>query len=147
MATFVIFDDFMLNLGEKLIDLNGDTLKWALTNSAPVADTGDALADITQIANGNGYTTGGTALTGVTWAETSAGSGVWRLSAADTVFTAAGGSIGPFRYAVLYDDTPTTPIVDPLIGYLDYGSAITVPDGGTFTIDIGASGILTATVP
>lgn len=146
MATFTFFDDFGLNLGEKLIDLNGDTFKWALTNTAPTAATDDALADITQISAANGYPSGGTALTSVTWAETSGGSGVWKFSAADTVFTASGGSIGPFRYAVLYDDTTTSP-ADALVGYLDYGSAVTITDGNTFTIDVGANGIFTLTVP
>lgn len=136
MATVVIFDDFILQLGEKTHDLSSDTFKLALTNSAPTADTGDELADITQIANGNGYTTGGTALSSVVWEETGAGTGIWRFVSADVVFTASGGSIGPFRYGVLYNDTSTG---DKLIGYIDYGTNVTVTDGNTFTFDVNAA--------
>ena len=61
----------------------------------------------------------------------------------DVVFTAAGGSIGPFRYAVVYNDTPTSP-ADPLIAWFDYGSSITLLTGETFTADFDASaGLLT----
>ncbi len=56
----------------------------------------------------------------------------------DIVFTASGGAIGPFRYAILYNDTPTSP-ADPLIGYWDYGSSITLADTETFTVDFGAT--------
>jgi hypothetical protein len=140
MATFVFFDEFKPQLANEEHDLGSDTFKVVLTNTAPTVATDDALADITQIANGNGYTTGGATLTSVTWAETSGGSGVWQFTSADVVWTASGGSIGPFRYVVLYNDTPTTPTVDPLVGYLDYGSSITVTTGNTFTVDVGASG-------
>lgn len=56
----------------------------------------------------------------------------------DLVFTASGGTIGPFRYADLYNDTPTSP-ADPLIQFLDYGSNVTLADTETFTIDHAAS--------
>ena len=102
------------------------------------------MGDITQIANGNGYTTGGQALDSITWAETSAGSGVWRLNSADEVFTASGGSIATFRYIVMYNNTAA---LDQLICYLDYGSAVDVTVGNTFTIDLGANGWFELTIP
>jgi hypothetical protein len=137
MATFVFFDAFKDRLGQGDHELDANSFRIVLTNSAPNVDTWDELADVTQISNGNGYTTGGNTLSSVTWSETSAGSGVWRFSSADSVWTAAGGSIGPFRYVVLYNDTATN---DPLVGYLDYGSSITVTDTNTFTVDVGANG-------
>ena len=60
------------------------------------------------------------------------------VTGVDVVFTASGGSIGPFRYVVLYNDTPTSPL-DPLIAYWDYASSITLLTGETFTVDFGAS--------
>lgn len=138
MAAFVKFNKFVENLGRKVFNLNTDTLKVALTNTAPTAATNNQLSDITQVANGNGYTTGGTAVGSTAYSQTS---GVGTLSGNDVVFTAAGGTVGPFRYAVLYDDTATN---DELIGYWDYGSSITLNDTETFTVDFGAS-ILTIT--
>lgn len=136
MAAFTKFHAFVQSLGRKFIDLNGDTLKVALTNTAPTAATDDELADITQVANGNGYTTGGTAVGSNAYSQTS---GTGKLTGNDVVFTASG-SMGPFRYAVLYSDTSTN---DKLIGYWDYGSSITLASGETFTVDFDATnGIL-----
>src|SRR4051812_23398444 len=101
MATFNKINSFVENVAEKVHNLGSDTIKVVLSNSAPVA-TNTVLANITQIANGNGYTTGGTAATISTSAQTS---GTYKLVLADVVFTASGGSIGPFQYVVLYNDT------------------------------------------
>lgn len=136
MATFVFFDEFKGNLGLSLINLNTNTFKVALTNTAPTVATDDELADITQITAANGYSAGGATVTSSAWAETGAGTGVWRFTSANVAFTASGGSIGPFRYAVLYSDTSTN---DKLVGYLDYGSNLTLPDGGVFTITAGSA--------
>lgn len=139
MATFAKFNSFVENLAEKVHNLGADTLKVMLTNTAPVA-TNTVLLDLTGISAGNGYTAGGTAATISASAQTS---GTYKLTLADVVYTASGGSIGPFRYAVLYNDTPTSP-ADPLIGYWDYGSSVTLAAGETFTVDFSAaSGVLT----
>lgn len=132
MASFVKFNCFVEDLAEKVHNLGSDTLKIALTNTAPTAATDTVLANITQISNGNGYTTGGTAATISSSAQTS---GTYKLVLADVTFTASG-SMGPFRYAVLYNDTSTS---DSLIGYYDYGSSITLASGETFTIDFDPS--------
>ena len=131
MASFTKFNSFVEALAEKTHNLGADTLKVVLTNSAPVA-ANTVLADITQIANGNGYTTGGTAATISSSAQTS---GTYKLVLADVTFTASG-SMGPFRYAVLYNDTATS---DELIGWWDYGSSITLAASETFTVDFDAT--------
>ena len=71
-------------------------------------------------------------------------SGTFKLVLADpATITASGGSIGPFRYAALYNDTPTSPAV-PLIGFWDYGSAVTLTAGQDFLVDFDATnGVLT----
>lgn len=135
MAAFNKFQAFVEHIAEKVHNLGADTLKVMLTNTAPVA-TNSVLLDLTEIAAGNGYTAGGTAATISSSAQTT---GTYKLVLADVVFTAAGGSIGPFRYAVLYNDTPTSP-ADPLIGWWDYGSALTLADTETFTVDFDATG-------
>lgn len=137
MATFNKFNSFVEALAEKAHNLGSDTLKIALTNTAPVA-TNTVLANITQISAGFGYTTGGTAAGITSSAQTT---GTYKLVLADVVFTAAGGSVGPFRYAVLYNDTAAS---DELIGYYDYGSELTLGAGDTFTVDFdGTTGALT----
>lgn len=138
MATYVKYQVFVEDVAEKVHNLGSDTLKVALTNTAPNVSTHAGLADITEIAAGNGYTAGGTQTTQSSSAQTS---GTYKLVLADIVFTASGGSIATFRYAVLYNDTSTG---DRLIAYWDYGSSITVLVGETFTWDADATtGVLT----
>jgi hypothetical protein len=132
MASFVKFNTFVEALAEKIHNLGADSLKVVLTNTAPTAATDDQLADITQIANGNGYTTGGSAASTSSSAQSS---GTYKLVLGDVVFTATG-SLGPFRYAVLYNDTAAG---DELIGSWDYGSSITLVSGDTFTVDFDAT--------
>lgn len=140
MASYVKFHQFSEDIGRGVHNLNANTLKVALSNTAPTASTNEVFADITEISAGNGYTAGGTAAGSNAYSHTS---GTGKLTANDVVFTASGGSIGPFRYVILYNDTPTSP-ADPLIAYYDYGSSITLASGETFTVDFDSgSGILT----
>lgn len=143
MATFTFFDEFAENMSGS-INLNSDTFKLALTNTAPTADTDDELGDITQISAGNGYSAGGTALANVTWAETGAGTGIWKFSSDDVTFTASGGDIATHRYAVLYSDTSTN---DKLVGYVDRGASAVVTNGNSRTWDVGANGWFQLTIP
>jgi hypothetical protein len=139
MATFNKFNAFVEHLAEGVHNLQSHTLKVMLTNTAPVA-TNSVRADLTEIAAGNGYTAGGTAASVTSSAQTS---GTYKLVLGDVVITASGGSIGPFRYAVLYNDTPTSP-ADPLIGWWDYGSALTLANGESITWDADpTNGVLT----
>ncbi len=135
MASFNKYQNFVEDLGNQVHDLvgTGHTLKVALTNTTPNAATHAVLADITEISAGNGYPAGGTD----TQNDGTESGGTLTVTGVDVVFTASG-SVGPFRYVVLYNDTPTSP-ADPLIGYWDYGSSITLASGETFTVDFGAS--------
>ena len=141
MASFNKFNSFTEHVAEKVHNLGGDTLKWLLTNSAPVA-TNTVKANLTEISAGNGYTAGGPT---PTISSSAQASGVYKLVLADVTITASGGSIGPFRYVVLYNDTPTSP-ADPLIGWYDYAAALTLADGESFLIDADpTAGVLTIT--
>lgn len=135
MASFNKFNQFVEDLAKKVHHLNtsgagGDTLRILLTNSAPVA-TNTVKANLTEITPGNGYAANGPAAVVASSGQTA---GVYKLVLDDLTITASGGSIGPFRYFVLYNDTPTSP-ADPLIGFWDYGSALTLADGESVTID------------
>ena len=139
MALYQKFDQFVEDLAKKVHNLNSDTLKVMLTNTAPSA-ANTVLANITEITPGNGYSAGGSAATFVSGAQSS---GTYKLVLNDVTFTASGGSIGPFRYAVLYNDTPTSP-ADPLIAWWDYGTSLTLTNGNSFTVNLDqSSGVFT----
>ena len=131
MATMTLFNAFKENALE-VMNLGTDQLVVALTNTAPVA-TNSVLADITQIAYTNlssrNLTTSASAQT----------AGTYTLTLTDLVLTASG-AVGPFRYVVIYDETPTSP-ADPLIGFIDYGSSISLANAETFTIDFTGAAI------
>jgi hypothetical protein len=114
----------------------GHTYKIALTNTAPNAATHAVRADITELATGGGYTQNAAGLD--IQNDASESGGTMTVTAVDVVVTAAGGTIGPFRYVAIFNDTATSP-ADALVGYVDYGSSITLNDTETFTTDFGAS--------
>jgi hypothetical protein len=132
MASFVKFQQFVEDLGLGVHNLNTGTLMVYLTNNTPDVAADAVKADLAGITEQNGYAA---ADTQNAYTETG---GTGTVTGTDIVWTASGGTVGPFRYAVLYNDTPTSP-ADPLIGYWDYGSAITLQIGETFTVDFGAS--------
>lgn len=123
-------------LAEKAHNLGSDQLVVALTDAAHAPSTATTkLSDLTQVS----YTYCSTRnITTSTSAQTS---GTYKLVLTDLVLTASGGSVGPFRYVVLYNDTASN---DEVIGYYDYGSEITLAAGETLTINFDDSnGVLT----
>jgi len=125
MATFTKFNSFVEALAEKVHNLGSDTLKVALTNSAPSASN-TVLADITEISYTN---LSARTLTVTSSAQTS---GTYKLVVSDLTLTASGGSVATFRYIVIYNDTATN---DELICYVDNGSSVTLADTQSFIID------------
>ncbi len=137
MASFNKFNAFVENVAEKVHNLGADQLKVALcaAANAPVA-TNSVLADLTEVAYTN------LSSRDITTSSSSQTSGTYKLVLTDLVLTASGGSVATFRYVVIYNDTPTSP-ADPLIGWYDYGSNLTLADGETLTIDFdGTNGLL-----
>ena len=134
MSSYNKFQPFVEAVAEKKHNLGSDTLKVALTNTAPTADN-DVLTDITEIA----YTyCSDRALTVSSSAQTS---GTYKLVVADKTISASGGAVGPFRYVVIYNDTAAN---DDLICWFDYGSSITLADGESIVLDFDDSnGLLT----
>lgn len=139
MAAFNKFQSFVTRLAAgthaNALNADTDTIKAYLTNNAPSASLDSYVADLAEISAGNGYTAGGED----TQNAATTSSGTITVVGTDIVWTASGGTIGPFQYAVIYNDTPTSPSADPLIGWWDYGGAVTLQDGETFTLDFGAS--------
>ena len=129
MATFNKFNSFVEALAEKAHNLGSDTLKVALSNAsnAPSASADVKLADITtvSVANLDSVT--------LTVSSSSQTSGTYKLVVADKTMT-ANGSVGPFQYVIIYNDTAAN---DELIAWYDYGSEVTLASGDTFKLDFG----------
>ena len=134
MAAYNKFQDFVEQLGKGVHQLHaaGHMLMLYLTNNTPDANLDAVKADLAGITEQNGYAPADAQN------DYTEAAGTGTLTCVDKVWTATAGGFGPFRYVVLYNDTPTSP-ADPLIAWWDYGSAITVNVGETFTVDFGAS--------
>lgn len=141
MATFTKINDFVEHVAEGVHNLGSDQLAVALSNTAPGSETPDPTTD------GNGVLANVTQITytnlssrNITTSASAVSSGTYKLTLADLTLTASGGSVGPFRYVYVYNDTATN---DELIAYYDYGSSITLADGETLDIDFdGTNGFL-----
>jgi len=142
MATFTKVNDFVKAIAEKEIDLSGAGLTIALSNTAPASETNDptadgngVLANVTEI----DYTNLSSRV--ITVASSTQTGGTYKLVLTDLVLNSSGGTTGPFEYVYIYDDSSTN---DDLVAVFDYGSALTLNDGDTFTIDFDATtGVLT----
>jgi len=130
MATYNKFQDFSEQLVRGVHDWDAHTFKIALTNTAPAAtDTTWNLTSHPAPAAANGYASGGSATT-IAISETT---GTTTVTGTQVVFTATSGGIGPFRYAILYNDSATSPSKAP-IAYWDYAASVTLADTETFTV-------------
>lgn len=137
MATYTKYEPTIEGFLNAQIDAFGttDTWKVVIHTDAPTVATDDELADLTQIAGNNGYTTGGEDIQN----DSTRTGGTVTLTAQDVVWTASGGNLGSSttgRYFSVHDDTSTT---DRLICSHDYGSTFTVASGETMTWNTGAS--------
>ena len=137
MASFNKVNAFVRDLMSGVHDLRaaGDTVKVYLSNAVPDA-ADEVKTDVAEIAAGNGYTAGGEDAQN----DLQLVSDTASMTAVDIVISASGGSIGPFQRAMLYNDTPATPL-DPLMGWwnTDSGSAETLLDGESLTIDFAST--------
>lgn len=144
MATFSKANDWVENESE-VVDLDGDQFTVALSNTAPASETNNPLTDtkgvlanVTQISYTNLSTR---ALTRSASVQTG---GTYKLDFDDLVLTATGGSVGPFRYVYIYDDTPTSP-ADPIVGCYDLVTPVTITDGSSRTLRFHANGFMNKT--
>jgi hypothetical protein len=127
MPAYNKFNSTVEAMAEKVHNFGSDVIKLALTNVAPVA-TNTQLSNITEISYANCSTRVVTVL------SSSQTAGTYKLVLQDLILTASGGTVGPFRYVVIYNDTATN---DELIAWYDYGTSITLADGETLTVDFG----------
>lgn len=135
MATYNKFQPFVEHLAEGVHNLGSNQLVVALTNTLPTAGMA-TRSELTEVAYTN------LSSRNITTTSSSQSGGTYTLILTDLTLTSTGGSTGPFRYVVVYNDTPTSP-ADPLIAWFDYGSSITLADGESLDIDFdGVNGLL-----
>ena len=140
MASYNKLNGFAEHLAEGVHNLGSDSLAVALSNTAPGSEstpptgatTTCVLANVTEISYTN------CSSRALTVSSSAQSSGTYKLVINDLTLTASGGSVGAFRYIYLYNDTPSSP-ADPLFGYYDYGSALTLADGESLLIDFSAA--------
>lgn len=132
MAAYNKFNAWLDYLADAA-NASSDVFKIALTNTLPTASN-SVLADLTTVSTANLNTV---TLTGNSSSQTS---GTYKLDFDNLTMTATGGSVGPFQYVVIYDDTVTG---DPLVCWFDYGSALTLNQNDTFTLTFDAAGLFT----
>jgi len=140
-VTINIYDQAIEDIVSGAIDLDSDTLKVILLDTdASFTATNTDLTDISgdEIANGNGYTTGGATLSNVSVTDSA---GTTTVDADDVTWTASGGNIAAFA-AAIYDDTHAN---NRLIAFIDFGGEIIAGNGTNFNIVWNGSGILTVT--
>ena len=136
MASFTKFNNFAEAMVEGM-NLGSDTFKVYLSNTAPTA-TNTQFGSPPEISAANGYVACGIT---VTIAASSQSSGTYKLdpTGCTPIFKASGGTVGPFRYVILYDST----VSGFLVGAWDYGSSISLNDTETLTVNLSAAnGIL-----
>lgn len=141
-----VYEQSKLGLGKSVFDLSTGTFNVALflsTSNANTLSGSNKIADITnEVANAFGYTTGGVALTGVTWTNAA---GTETFTATSPSWTAAGGPITA-RFAVIYKVGTFGGIVNPIwaVCLLDtLPQDVSVADGQQFTVSINVNGIVT----
>lgn len=126
---WVFFNSFMEALAEGVHDLGADTLKIALTNTAPNVSANTQLSDITEISSAGGY-----AAATVTISSSGQSGGTYTLAHNAVTFTPSGAAYDAARYWVLYNDTATNKEV---IAYADYGTSYAAADGIPWTLNAG----------
>ena len=126
MAAYNKFYDFSEQLVRGTHNFASNVFKVYLTNDTPSQSADAVKADLAEISAGNNYTAGGASTT-ITISETT---GTTTVSGTQVSWTATG-SVGPFRYAVLYNDTSAS---KNLVAWWDYGSSVTLANGESFTV-------------
>lgn len=144
MASYTKANDWA-KYAHEAVNCASDQFVVALSNTAPgsessnpLSDGNGVLANVTQIAYTN------LSSRNITTALSSQTGGVYTLKLTDLTLTASGGSVGPFRYVYVYDDTVSG---DPIVGVWDYGSSITLNNGETLDLDFdGSNGVFKTTL-
>lgn len=143
MSALCQYTGFLLSLGNKEINLNSDSFKVMLVTSTYRPEASHRyLSSVSGEITGTGYRSGGKALTNVTYKVSADGSTyTWK---ADSV-TFENLTADNIRYAIIYDDTPSSSGQKPLIAYFDFSKNLNV-SGADVTVAWNDKGIITITI-
>ena len=152
MASFSKFNPFVQDLGRKVHNLNADTLKLLLITATTSPTSADGTYDdasahtlnssgAAEVANGNGYTAGGSTIGSTSYSQSS-GTATLACTSSAITWTASGAGFS-LRYVVAYNSSAGSSGARPLIGWWDYGSTVTLAAGESFSVTFGSASILT----
>ena len=131
MVAYNKFEQYVEDLAHQVHGQDTDQFTVALMAGVPSASLDAVLADIIEISYTN------LSARDITTASSAQTGGVYKLTLTDLVLTATG-AVATFRYVVIYNNTPASPL-DPLVSWYDHGSNVTLANGETFTIDFDDS--------
>lgn len=148
VGDFVVFDQFLTDLGNKIHDMDSDTFKLGLIKSAanggddPAATdtaphwngTGTTDYSTSEVTAGGNYSTGGSSLASPSWAVTS---NIVKWDVNNLTITQNASNPTNARWGIVYNSTDTN---KRAIGYLDLGSDQDL-SGGDFTYTVPANGL------
>ena len=136
------------DLGLQIHNFESDSFYVCLMSTDPTASAVDYTTDFSsfEIANGNGYLTGGVALSSTVLNE-GANPYDWLMQAVSgylqVEWTASGGNIGPFRYVGVYNNTAAG---KNAVCYYDLGGDKTITNGDGWVFRF-TNGLLKLTHP
>jgi hypothetical protein len=133
VATFTEPDILSGDIVNKVHNFASDTFRIALSNTAPAPSTTFLLSNVTNITAGNGYVAAVEGAGKAAPLTVSRSGQVTTIAHTSAVVWTATGAIGPFRYVIWWNDTPTSP-VNPVIGWIDIVTPITMANTDTYTL-------------
>lgn len=147
---FIVFNEFLIFMGEKLINLETDDFRLALIDAVitPLVDTSNPTWEVgssqdydgNEVSTGGGYPAGGMVMSGPELIRATA---VATFDDDDTNFSLSqnGSGFTDAKWGILYSFTAT---LNNAVGFLDLGTALSEV-AGPLNFNINASGILTIT--
>ena len=129
-----IANNFRVLVAQGLVDWDANIFKAIAMKEGFIFNraTHDLYSDVISYeqATGFGYTVGGITLNGVSIAQNDTDNRA-DITWNNITWTATGGDVGPLAGVIILNDSLTN---DPVVGYIDFGGAYTVADGGTATV-------------
>jgi hypothetical protein len=142
-----VYNKAKKSIGNSTLNLASTAFRMSLVTSASnfATYTISTFASLTgEIADGNGYSTSGKALTGEVWTQ-GASAKQYKFDADDAVWTATGGAIANIKGAVIWLSGASAGARKLLCFASLTSTQFTLAQNNTLTVQVNASGVLTLT--